>query len=236
MPFKPTENLDTPWYVRQNHWPHISHDARRRITDVPPGLAEVDITDRRLDNDPGEEVRAWAETWVRRKGRQSSSAPAVLPPTARGLLLMGEPGRGKTTHACAAANHVSDLGWSTKFLSVANWHQMALTAIRMDRTDADTAADWWDALDAYERAGGWSLLVLDDLGKEHRTATDYAKDNLDRLIRNRYTSGVPTIITTNFLLEEISVYGESMASFINEAFTIVDIYDRVRDFRRPRSA
>jgi DNA replication protein DnaC len=225
MSFTPSEVLTTAWPNRNRLWIHYKHDVKRKTAGIPHRLWDVTVDDVRLDNKQGESVREWVESWPLRN--RSGDWDDIE--RGQGLLLMGEPGRGKTTHAIAAANSISDKGWAAKYITVANWHEMALTSMRIN--DPEEAILWTDALGSYEMWAGWPLLVMDDLGKEHATASNYARDNLDRLSRNRYDSGAPSIYTTNLSLEEIGTkYGPSMGSFVKEAFTIVP-YDSLPDYR-----
>lgn len=66
------------------------------------------------------------------------------------------------------------------------------------------------------------VLVLDDLGKEYGSVYDNA--SFDEILRARYDQALPTIVTTNVMLENWqSVYKSAMASFANEAFDRVPI-------------
>lgn len=63
------------------------------------------------------------------------------------------------------------------------------------------------------------LLILDDLGLG-KIDGDYI-DNIGTIINNRYTKLVPTIVTTNFTLEELSeMIGGHVVSRLNEGETI----------------
>jgi DNA replication protein DnaC len=64
------------------------------------------------------------------------------------------------------------------------------------------------------------VLVIDDLGKEHRTSSGWAENYFDHLVRSRFLMGLSTIVTTNVAIKDWGqVYGESMASFAHEALT-----------------
>jgi DNA replication protein DnaC len=78
-----------------------------------------------------------------------------------------------------------------------------------------------------------SLLVLDDLGKEHRTASGWAENTIDAVLRSRYNAGLPTIVTTNVPLKNWGdVYGEAMGSFAHEAFIPINIVSTEGDRRK----
>lgn len=67
------------------------------------------------------------------------------------------------------------------------------------------------------------VLVLDDVGKEHRTRSDFAIDAFDLLVRQRHNAGLTTIYTTNLPLNRWSkTYSESMQSLIGRSSVVVD--------------
>jgi DNA replication protein DnaC len=67
------------------------------------------------------------------------------------------------------------------------------------------------------------VFVLDDIGKEYRTASGWAENVFDELLRSRYNAGLPTIITTNVELAQWDKYGPAMESFAHEAFVNVAV-------------
>lgn len=76
------------------------------------------------------------------------------------------------------------------------------------------------------------LLILDDLGKEYGSSFNDAA--FDEVLRSRYDRALPTIITTNELLDSWGVkYGSAMESFANEAFHRVRLINQ--DLRRARA-
>jgi DNA replication protein DnaC len=77
------------------------------------------------------------------------------------------------------------------------------------------------------------VFILDDLGKEHRTATGWAENTFDALLRSRFNAGLPTIVTTNVPLKNWGVvYGEPMGSFAHEAFIPIAVKAPGGDRRR----
>jgi DNA replication protein DnaC len=61
------------------------------------------------------------------------------------------------------------------------------------------------------------ILIIDDLGKEY--GSKYDDTSFDEILRIRYDKGLPTIVTTNVMLENwADKYGDAMGSFANEAF------------------
>ena len=76
-----------------------------------------------------------------------------------------------------------------------------------------------DPLPAYRRA---PLLVLDDLGREK--ATDWVLERLYVLIDDRYGHHLPTVVTTNYSLDQLAKrdYG-AMVSRLTEDGSVVKI-------------
>jgi hypothetical protein len=75
-------------------------------------------------------------------------------------------------------------------------------------------------------------FVLDDLGKEHKASSRWAEDTFDELLRSRFNSGLPTIVTSNTPLTRWEEqYGAPMASFAYEAFIAIDV-NSGKDLRR----
>jgi DNA replication protein DnaC len=63
------------------------------------------------------------------------------------------------------------------------------------------------------------VLVLDDVGKEHSSASGWQKNMLHHVLRTRFNNGLPTIVTTNVALNDWDAhYGAATQSFIHEAF------------------
>jgi len=77
------------------------------------------------------------------------------------------------------------------------------------------------------------LFILDDLGKEYRTASGWAENTFDALLRSRFNAGLPTIVTTNTPIRKWgAVYGEPMGSFAYEAFIPIEVKSEVGDRRK----
>ncbi len=104
-----------------------------------------------------------------------------------GLLLVGEPGTGKTHLAVAALRILISRGFEGLFFD----YQNLLDRIRTGYDQASGAAD----REAYRFALDTELLLLDDLGA-HRV-TEWVEDTVTSIITYRCNNRKPLIATTN---------------------------------------
>lgn len=162
-----------------------------------------------------------------------------------GLLLQGIPGRGKTMLACALLNEYHDefsvrsnghIDTMTKmillqercpvyFIQLADLidsqircfklHDLVMKGLRQpdEYLQLDQLLD-----DLKTRV---AVLVIDDVGKEHRTASGFAEDSFDLLVRSRHNAGLTTVYTSNVPLHHWSTqYSESMRNIIERSSQI----------------
>lgn len=169
---------------------------------------------------------------------------------ARGLLLTGQPGRGKTrllsvvlqelirkmppqylgqTPAVALATPVG-------FIQVADLIEKRKRTFGLPE-DSEERAKLDHTCEIFAATAGpeWDVRVagLDDLGKEHSTSSRFAEDSIDHLLRRRFDKGLPTLISSNVPRDDWeAAYGESMVSFAHEALTELVIVNTKGDARR----
>jgi DNA replication protein DnaC len=106
-----------------------------------------------------------------------------------GLLLMGEPGTGKTHLAVAAFRAILEKGYEGLFFD----YQNLLDRIRSGYDEASNSSD----KETYRVAMDKEILLLDDLGA-HRV-TDWVEDTVTSIITYRCNNRKPFIATTNLI-------------------------------------
>lgn len=162
--------------------------------------------------------------------------------TGVGLLFDGGPGLGKTTHAVISAMTViyrlpdetahEVLAMQTEQMNSRPVYYLTYPEF-LAKKKATFDAQGEEKIVLTQEIEGFHgraksdhlnvrILVLDDLGKEYGSQYDNAA--FDEILRARYDRALPTIITTNVMLEKWeTVYKSAMASFANEAFVRVPI-------------
>ena len=106
----------------------------------------------------------------------------------KGLLLHGTVGTGKTYYAACIAHALIDEGYT---VTMTNFAKITNKLFGMK----EGKQEYIDSLNKC------SLLVIDDLGAER--STEFMQEMVFNIIDARYRSGLPFIITTNLLIDEI---------------------------------
>lgn len=136
------------------------------------------------------------------------------------LLLEGAYGCGKTHLAAAIANAAVRRGVPTLFITVPD----LLDSLRFAYADPETTFEA-----RFEEIRNADLLIMDDFGTQNATA--WAQEKLFQIINYRYINKLPTVITTNLILDEIE-------SRIRSRLQDTDFVRHIRiiapDYRRPK--
>jgi DNA replication protein DnaC len=135
------------------------------------------------------------------------------------LLLEGGYGCGKTHLAAAIANYSVNHGIPTLFITVPD----LLDSLRFAYDDPETTFE-----QRFEEIRNANLLIMDDFGTQN--ATGWAQEKLFQIINYRYTNKLPTVITTNLMLDQIE--GRIRSRLQDEGF-VNHIKIKAPDYRRP---
>jgi DNA replication protein DnaC len=135
------------------------------------------------------------------------------------LLLEGGYGCGKTHLAAAIANESVNRGIPTLFITVPD----LLDSLRFAYADPETTFE-----QRFEEIRNADLLILDDFGTQN--ATGWAQEKLFQILNYRYINKLPTVITTNLMLDEIE--GRIRSRLQDDEF-VNHIRITAPDYRRP---
>lgn len=131
-----------------------------------------------------------------------------------GLYLWGNIGAWKTTTACIVANELIWRYWiDCLMVNWATWLSMV-----KDSFDNKSNTAWKSLL---ARLRSVRLLIIDDIHQEKWS--DWVREQLFIIINHRYEQGLPTIITSNFSIEDIAErYNGQIASRLIETCEIIE--------------
>lgn len=135
------------------------------------------------------------------------------------LLLEGGYGCGKTHLAAAIANFAVNNGMPTLFITVPD----LLDSLRFSYDDPETTFER-----RFEEIRNAGLLILDDFGTQN--ATPWAQEKLFQIINYRYINKLPTVITTNLMLDEIEA---RIRSRLQDEGFVKHLRILAPDYRRP---
>ena len=136
------------------------------------------------------------------------------------LMLEGSYGCGKTHLAAAIANACVHRGVPTLFITVPD----LLDSLRFAYGNPETT---YEA--RFEEIRNAELLVMDDFGTHNATA--WAQEKLFQIINYRYINKLPTVITTNLILDEIE---SRIRSRLQDSDFVQHIRILAPDYRRPK--
>lgn len=210
----------------------VAPSVRRQILQAGLPMKTIGWEFSDLEQSPAvEKVRQWVERVVNGEIIQKAGDPFC----GLGIMLVGNPGHGKTTLASTALQSLIR-GIPGEVLGTPGTLPNRIGAfmdypklLRLQKSlwSEENEADQLLLDSIYgdsDRMNNVRVFVLDDLGKEYRTTSGWAENTFDALLRSRFNAGLPTIVTTNVELENWGgVYGEPMGSFALEAFVPVKV-------------
>jgi DNA replication protein DnaC len=145
----------------------------------------------------------------------------------KGLLLIGPNGTRKSTLACAVLTEVQYLSpsYEVYYIRFSDWKKAMTDTFTKEDSATKVRAKYM-----LHRTEFSALLVLDDIGQEHRTSSGFTESSLHELLRVRYEAARPTIVTTNVSKSRFAeIYGDSLESFRHDAFDpLVIVSDDLR--------
>lgn len=180
----------------------------------------------RAEQERQEKIAAFSKAWERTqvpkmfahvKADVAGSEPLLRN---RSIYISGPNGRGKTHSACAIAkaylarNTYRDTGM------MRCWKSCLFVTAQDFFSRIRSSWDRWDENeeDVFMRYAGVGLLVLDDVGKG--VPSEWAAENLFRLVNERWSNGRPMVITSQHRMTELSeryakAGDETMAAMIS---------------------
>lgn len=145
----------------------------------------------------------------------------------RGITFVGENGVGKTHLACAVLREAGlSYNYRIGSIELAGYIDLYMRMFQLDRDDDEffPIFDRIAYLEGRSREGvrGAQYLLLDDLGREHESKSGWSNERVFDVMRYRHNRNLPTIITTNVPVQELTGrYTEGMSSFLQEATVII---------------
>jgi len=177
---------------------------------IPPLYANASFENFLLSRDNPIGHRELTEVYLAVRGYARDFPNAKKP----GLLLMGDPGTGKTHLAVAAFRMIMSKGFEGLFFD----YQNLLDRIRSGYDASSNSSD----REAYRIAMDTEVILLDDLGA-HRV-TDWVEDTVTSIITSRCNQRKALIATTNLIDPEAgyTTYERSAGGKVDYRTTLTD--------------
>jgi DNA replication protein DnaC len=163
-------------------------------------------------------------SWKPRKGAEAAFLAAVdfaLHPSGW-LVLMGNPGNGKTHLAAAIRNELRANDAPVAFVNWPEFLDYLRQAFDPNKARGDNYAARFDTV------AKASVLILDDVGAAR--LTEWVEEQLYRLLDMRTVNNMPTVITTNCNPEELG-HERIVSRLLNRRIANI-VVNAAQDFRR----
>ena len=221
--------------IRRSSWVRIANIPKARI-----GWEFSDCVD--ITEDDMSACKGWVR--VVREGRVIRAEGAST--CGKGLLLVGRPGQGKTALALTIIQEiirtlpldafaVADGKSLVKPCYFTTFSDVVALKGSLINESTDEAQRLFLGLhgNCDDDAYNIRVLVIDDVGKEHTSASGWQSTLLHDILRARFNNGLPTIVTTNLPVKAWEAeYGEATGSFIHEAFATIELQSSKGDLRK----
>jgi DNA replication protein DnaC len=221
--------------IRRSSWVRIANIPKARI-----GWEFSDCVDVTEDD------MSACKGWVRavREGRVIRAEG--FKSCGKGLLLVGKPGQGKTALALTIIQEIIrtlplDAFGVTEGKSLVKpcyfttFSDIVALKGSLINEHSDEAERLFLGLHGNCKDDAYNIrvLVIDDVGKEHTSASGWQSTLLHDILRARFNNGLPTIVTTNLPVKAWEAeYGEATGSFIHEAFATIELQSSKGDLRK----
>src|ERR1700683_3560521 len=191
----------------------VAFDRAERLeseANIPPLYAKASFENFLLSRDNPIGYRELTEVYLAVRGYARDFPNAKKP----GLLLMGDPGSGKTHLAVAAFRVIMSKGFEGLFFD----YQNLLDRIRSGYDSSSNSSH----REAYRSAMDTEVILLDDLGA-HRV-TDWVEDTVTSIITSRCNQRKALIATTNLIDPEAgyATYERTAGGKVDYRTTLID--------------
>lgn len=144
------------------------------------------------------------------------------------LILSGTVGSGKTKFACAIANKFISKGLNVYYIKTKQYIDNVIKdQFKADAEKAEKLKQLRNFINGFNKNNkdNCHLLILDELGYEYQKEdSGFALAEIKDLLRNRAEKLYPTIITTNFKLNDLVLhYEEEMVSMFCESYMFLTV-------------
>jgi len=206
-----------------NRWRQSGLPAKywdKRLEDYVP----VHASGRVAQSIASDFVSNFREHYLSEERKESGALPDNRENLGKGLMLHGRNGTRKSTLAAAILTEIQYAApaWRGYYIRFSEY--MKRLTSTFDREPTEYGIESKKILRIMELV---PILVIDDIGQEHRSGSGFTESTLHEFLRMRYEACRPTIVTTNISPKQMaSIYTESFDSFRHDAFITRELLGR----------